>query len=119
MTGWRGRRNTIRSATAELLGALGRTSTDVASRLQSAGVRGIPRSGTSCAVARYLNAVMAADPDVHGVMVSCDGVTVAVRRWWSPHILVAAPAPVRQFIRQFDSGDFPALVADRDRELRL
>jgi hypothetical protein len=51
-------------------------------------------------------------------MVSCEGVTVSVRQWWSPDILVAVPAPVRQFIRLFDSGAFSALVADRDRDLR-
>jgi hypothetical protein len=118
MTGSRRRRKTIRSATAELLGGLGTTSADVAATLELAGVRGVRRSGTSCAIARYLNAVMAADPEVLGVMVSCEGVTVSVRQWWSPDIMVPVPAPIRQFIRQFDSGDFCALVADRDRELR-
>ena len=118
MSGSRRRRKTIRSATVGLLGGLGRTSTDVASTLESAGVRGVPRSGTSCAVARYLNAVMAADPEVQGVMVSCEGVTVSVRQWWSPDIMVPVPAPVRQFIRQFDSGDFSGLVGDRHSELR-
>jgi hypothetical protein len=118
MTGSRRRRKTIRSATVELLGGLGPTSTDVAATLESAGVRGVPRSGTSCAVARYLNAVMAADPEVQGVMVSCEGVTVSVRQWWFPDILVPVPTPVRHFIRQFDSGDFSGLVAERDAELR-
>jgi len=116
MTGSRRRRQTIRSATAELLGDLGPTPVDVASRLHSAGVQGIPRSGTSCAIARYLHAVMAADPQVQGVMVNCEGVTVSVRRWWSPDILVLVPAAVRQFIRQFDSGDFSELVANQNRE---
>jgi hypothetical protein len=87
--------------------------------LESAGVRGVPRNGTSCAIARYLNAVMAVDGEVHGVMVSCEGVTVSVRQWWSPDILVPVPPPVRQFIQQFDSGDFSTLVTDRDSELRL
>jgi hypothetical protein len=118
MTRSRRRRKNIRSATAELLGGLGPTSTDVASALESAGVRGIPRSGTSCAVARYLNAVMAVDPEVQGVIVSCEGVNISVRQWWSPDILVPVPAPVRQFIRQFDSGDFSTLVANRDSQLR-
>ena len=116
MTGSRRRRQTIRSATVELLGDLGPTSDDVASRLHSAGVQGVPRSGTSCAIARYLHAVMAADPQVQGIMVSCEGVTVSVRQWWSPDILVLVPAAVRQFIRQFDSGDFSELVADQHRE---
>jgi len=118
MTGSTHRRRTIRLATAELLDGLGPAPIDVASTLQSAGVRGIRRSGTSCAIARYLNAVMTSDPDVQGVMVSCEGVTVSVRQWWSPDILVPVPAPVRQFIRQFDSGDFSALVANRNSELR-
>jgi hypothetical protein len=102
----------------ELLVGLGPTSTDVAATLASSGVRGLPRSGTSCAIARYLHAVMAVDPEIQGFIVSCEGVTVSVRQWWSPDIMVPVPAPVRQFIRQFDSGDFPALVADRDPELR-
>jgi hypothetical protein len=62
---------------------------------------------------------MAADTEVQGVVVSCDGVAVSVRQWWSPDILVPVPAPVRQFIRQFDSGDFSTLVTDPDSELRL
>jgi hypothetical protein len=118
MTGSRRRRKIIRSATAELLGGLGPTAAAVASRLESAGVRGVPRSGTACAIARYLNAVMAADPAVQGVMVSCEGVTISVPKWWSPDILVPVPAPIRQFIRQFDSGDFSALVVDRKHEVR-
>jgi hypothetical protein len=110
------RRRTIRSATGELLGRLGPTTADVAATLESAGVRGVPRSGTSCAVAHYLHAVMAADPEVQSIMVSSEGVTVSVRQWWSADILVPVPGPVRQFIRQFDSGDFASLVADRDSD---
>jgi hypothetical protein len=60
---------------------------------------------------------MTADPEVQGVMVSCEGVTVSVSRWWWPDVLVPVPAAVRQFIRQFDSGDFSSLVPDRDRRL--
>jgi hypothetical protein len=61
---------------------------------------------------------MAADPEVLGVTVSCEGVTVSVRQWWSPDIQVPVPTPVQHFIRQFDSGDFSALVADQDRQFR-
>jgi hypothetical protein len=59
---------------------------------------------------------MAADPEVQGVMVSSEGVTISVRRWWSADILVPVPSPVRQFIRQFDGGDFATLVANRESE---
>ena len=91
---------------------LGTTTAEVAGTLESAGVRGVPRSGTSCAVARYL----AADPEVQSVMVSSEGVSISVRRWWSADILVPVPAPVRQFIRHFDSGDFATLIAERNGE---
>jgi hypothetical protein len=119
MTGSRRRRRTIRSATTGLLEDLGPTSTAVATTLELAGVRGVPRNGTSCAIARYLNAVMAVDSEVQGVVVSCEGVTVSVQQWWSPDILVPVPPPVRHFIRQFDSGDFSTLVTDPDKEVRL
>jgi hypothetical protein len=106
----------MRSATADLLSRLGATTADVAATLESAGVRGVPRSGTSCAVARYLHAVMAADPEVRSVVVSSEGVSISVRPWWLADIQVAVPEPVRQFIRQFDSGAFATLVADRNGE---
>jgi hypothetical protein len=108
------RRRTIRSATADLLGRLGTSTAEVAATLESAGVRGVPRSGTSCAVARYLHAVMAADPAVQSVVVSSEGVSISVRRWWLTDILVPVPGPVGQFIRQFDSGDFSTLVVERE-----
>jgi hypothetical protein len=110
------RRSIIRSATADLLGRLGGTTADVAATLEAAGVRGVPRSGTSCAVARYLHAVMAADPEVRCLVVSSEGVSISVRQWWSADVLVPVPGPVRQFIRQFDSGGFATLVAERDGE---
>jgi hypothetical protein len=107
------RRRSLRSATGELLGQLGPTTADVAASLESAGVRGVPRSGNSCVIARYLNAVMAADPEVRSIMVSSEGVTVSVKRWWAADVLVPAPKAVRQFIRHFDSGDYANLVAER------
>ena len=110
------RRRSIRSATADLLSRLGTTTAEVAATLESAGVRGVPRSGTSCAIARYLHAVMAAEPEVQSVMVSSEGVSISIRRWWSADIVVPVPAPVRQFIRHFDSGDFATLIAERHGE---
>jgi hypothetical protein len=107
------RRRSLRSATGELLGQLGPTTADVAATLESSGVRGVPRSGTSCVIARYLNAVMAADPQVQSIMVSSEGVTIAVNRWWAADVLVPVPKSVRQFIRQFDGGDYAHLVAER------
>jgi hypothetical protein len=57
---------------------------------------------------------MGADPDVQTVMVSCEGVTISVRQWWAADVIVPVPAPVRQFIRQFDDGEFAALMAERE-----
>jgi hypothetical protein len=59
---------------------------------------------------------MAADPEVQALMVSSEGVTISVRRWWSADILVPVPGPVRQFIRQFDNGEFAHLVAEGNSE---
>ena len=73
----------LRAHTTELLNNLGPNAEAVASRLESAGVKGVPGSGTGCAVARYVNAVMASDPRIGPINVNDEAVTIFGRHWWT------------------------------------
>ena len=87
----RDERAALRAETTDLLQDLGPTADAVAVRLESAGVKGVPGSGTGCAVARYINAVMASDPRLGPITVSNEAVTLLGRHWWSPPVIVAVP----------------------------
>jgi hypothetical protein len=98
--------------TAELLRKLGTTIEDVAATLGSTGVRGIPRSGTGCVLARYVHAVMGPDPRLRAITVTCAAITMTRRRWWLQPVVVSVPPPVQQFIVRFDRWEFSELVAE-------
>ena len=104
-------RAALRAETTQLLQDLGGTADAVAARLESAGVKGVPGSGTGCAVARYINAVMASDPRLGPITVSNEAVTLLGRHWWSPPVIVPVPLSVRNFIVRFDREDFANLTA--------
>jgi hypothetical protein len=112
MTRWTHQRDALRSETADLLTGLGPTTGDVAAKLGSIGVRGVPRSTTSCVLARYMHAVTSPDPRVRAITVNLDAVTILRRRWWSPRVIVPVPLPVQQFILRFDRGEYGDLVAE-------
>ena len=76
-------RAALRVQTTELLTNLGSNAEAVASQLESAGVKGVPGSGTGCAVARYVNAVMASDPRIGPINVNDKAVTIFGRHWWT------------------------------------
>jgi hypothetical protein len=107
----RDERTALRSETTRLLQGLGPTVEAVAGRLEDTGVKGVPGSGTGCAVARYLNAVMASDPRLGPISVSNEAVTILGRHWWTPPVVVSVPASVRSFIVRFDREDFRTLTA--------
>jgi hypothetical protein len=110
MTRARKERAALRSQTSELLKDLGSSADTVAGNLETAGVKGVPGSGTGCAVARYLNAVMASDPRLGPISVNNEAVTIFGRHWWTPPVVVAVPPPVRGFIVRFDREEFRSLA---------
>ena len=103
-------RAALRAQTTELLSHLGSNAEGVASQLESAGVKGVPGSGTGCAVARYVNAVMASDPRIGPINVNDEAVTIFGRHWWTRPVIVPVPAPVRSFILRFDRDEFRHLA---------
>lgn len=112
------RRAELRSQTTQLLNGLGSTTEDVVTTLEQSGVRGIPGNGTQCAVARYLHAVMGADPGVREVIVGNHAVNVRPsRRWWSTCVVVPLSPIVCSFIQQFDRGTFATLVDKSSRSV--
>jgi hypothetical protein len=110
MTRARKERGALRSQTGQLLKDLGSTADTVAGNLETAGVKGVPGSGTGCAVARYLNAVMASDPRLGPISVNNEAVTIFGRHWWTPPVVVPVPPPVRGFIVRFDREEFRNLA---------
>jgi len=90
---------------------LGGSAEAVAKELETAGVKGVPGSGTGCAIARYVNAVMGSDPRLGPITVSNEAVTILGRHWWTPPVIVPVPLAVRSFIVRFDREDFASLTA--------
>lgn len=111
-------RRSIRRGTKRVLEALGDDLVTVASTLDAYGARGTPRSADDCVVARYLGAVLGADPAIVSVAVWQRGVRI---RWASRRrrsMLVPLPRGVAQFIAEFDAGRFPQLIARPGRSRR-
>jgi hypothetical protein len=106
----RDERAALRTQTTQLLQDLGPTAEAVAGRLESAGVKGVPGSGTGCAVARYVNAVMASDPRLGPINVNNEAVTIFGRHWWTRPVIIPVPPPVRGFIIRFDREEFRNLA---------
>ena len=70
----------IKRRVGDLLDELGHDPDEVASSLEAAGVHGVPRSNSSCAVALYTAAGMRADPRIRSVAVGpCTLVLTLVR----------------------------------------
>jgi hypothetical protein len=106
----RDERAALKAQTTQLLKDLGSTSEAVAGRLEAAGVKGVPGSGTGCAIARYVNAVMASDPRLGPINVNNEAVTIFGRHWWTRPVIVPVPPPVRGFIIRFDRDEFRNLA---------
>ncbi len=99
----------MRRAVSDLVDDLGATHNAIAESLANHGVRGIPGSHEQCALARYLRAVVSADPEA--CTVSVPGPTVHVQlNKGRPSVRVRLSSEVRAFVQAFDAGLFPDLV---------
>jgi hypothetical protein len=105
------KRQVLRNEVTTLLNGLGGRAEDVAANLAAEGVRGLPRDRNNCAIARYLNAVLGADPQVRAIVVGSSKLWVRRAPWWSAATLVEIPVPVQQFISLFDSDTYPDLIS--------
>ncbi len=103
----------LKKQTNGLLAGLGRTPEEVAESLGQVGVQGVRKSNRSCAVARYVTAVMGAEPEIRSIAVGpCSLVVNLVHPDDSKpagRLLVQLPKAVRQFVSAFDAGSFPSL----------
>ncbi|MGA2835624.1 MAG: hypothetical protein ABSF84_03405 [Acidimicrobiales bacterium] len=107
----------IRKHAHTLLDELGRSPDEVAASLEAAGVRGVPRSNSSCAIALYTAALMKADSRIRSVAVGpCSLVIDLARRTDSRpggKLSVQLPKPVRGFVAGFDASRYPMVVRER------
>lgn len=72
------------------------TADGIAAFLAERGVKGYRHSHRSCPIANYLDAVS----------VSAFGLT-----WKEPALTVDIPRPALLFVRHFDNGEYPELIA--------
>lgn len=100
----------LRGAVGDCLDQLGHSPEEVASRLETYGVRGVPGKADDCALARYLRAVIGTEHSVGRVGVLEHRLRITRRGWRLPFALPLPPA-IQGFIRDFDEGNYPALVA--------
>ena len=103
----------IKKRVNALLEDLGHDPDEVASTLEAAGVQGVPRSNTSCAVAVYASAVMVADPRIRSVAVGpCTLVLTLAKEDGRPggKLVVQLPKPVRAFVDGFDAARYPKVL---------
>jgi hypothetical protein len=103
-------RRDVRESTRTVLASLGETSAQIAASLDRSGVRAMPRDPNDCAIAVFLNAVLAVHPDVRAVRVLGTEVMLCPERWWHPVVRVSLSTPLRHFVSSFDLGSFPQLI---------
>ncbi len=104
----------IRRRTHALLEGLGSNPGEVAESLHAAGVQGVPRSNSSCAIAVYTAALLKTDPRIRSVAVGpCSLVLTLV----SPddarpagRLAVQLPKAVRGFVTGFDDQQYPEVI---------
>jgi hypothetical protein len=111
MRNWLIPRARLSTQIERLVADLGPTDADVAATLTAAGVKGTPGSDRGNALARYLNAVVAFETQVTGVLVGDREVTVRCNRWWLRDVVVPSPSSVRRFMIRFDNCDYVDLLA--------
>jgi hypothetical protein len=107
---WIAERRVLRAQTLQLLTALGDDADEVATTLESEGVRGKAHSSQGCAIAVYMTAIVGADHRVGSVIVTSTRLGIRPDSRWSPLIVVRLPRAVRQFISAFDAERFPHLL---------
>jgi hypothetical protein len=101
---------TLRPLVRALLTGLGASGSEVARYLAEREVAGTAGDRNHCAVARFLSAVVGAEPGVRSVQVFRRLAVLNLERRW-PWTFVVLPKPVRRFVAAFDAGCFPELVA--------
>ena len=104
----------IKKRAGALLDGLGRSPDEVAHSLEEAGVQGVPRSNSSCAVALYTAALLRADPRIRSVAVGpCTLVLTLTREDGvrpGGRLVVQLPKAVRGFVAGFDARAYPEVV---------
>ena len=103
----------IKRRVGTLLESLGHDPDEVASSLEAAGVQGVPRSNTSCAIALYTSAVMKADPRIKSVAVGpCTLILTLLKEDGRPggKLTIQLPRPVRGFVDEFDAAHYPRVL---------
>jgi hypothetical protein len=103
-------RRTLRQSTVGLAESLGPSASEVASSLGRLNVRGLPRDSTGCALARCVWAIVGSERSVIGVAVTDRSIHIKRPPGRIP-VVVRLPKPLRVFVRAFDSGCYPELVA--------
>jgi len=103
----------IKRRAEALLEGLGHDPDEVASALEAAGVQGVPRSNTACAIALYSSAVMKTDPRIAAVAVGpCTLILTLLKHDGRPggKLTVQLPKPVRGFVDRFDAVHYPRVL---------
>ena len=100
----------LRAQISALLEDLGPTAQAVADNLEAVGITGVPHSGSDCAVARYINAVVGPDNRLRKVAVGRYAVTVVGKRWCTLAVVAPIPEQLRHFIVRFDRHEYPKLI---------
>ncbi len=112
----------IKRQTSGLLAGLGDNPDQVAETLQSNGVHGVPRDNRSCAVARYMSAVVGSDPSIRSVTVGPCSVMLSLVRpddnRPAGRLQIQLPKPVRDFVAAFDASQYPMVTQDPQPEQR-
>jgi hypothetical protein len=107
----------LKRQTRTLLTELGASPDEVFESLNAAGVHGVPKDNRSCAVARYVSALMGSDPRVRAVNVGHCSLLIdtAAPPEFRPNgrLLVQLPKPVRQFVAAFDARRYPEMIEER------
>lgn len=99
----------LRPALKQCARDLGRTADEVARKLTSLGVRGIPHHTGECALARYLKATVGAEASVDKIAVTRNSIKVwQAGRRFPFHVLL--PYTCSSFVSAFDRGSYPRLV---------
>jgi hypothetical protein len=106
-----------------LLNGLGKSPDEVAAALHAAGVQGVPKSNSSCAIALYAAALMRTDPRVRSVAVGPCSLTINLTKPTDSRpggrLSVQLPKPVRGFVAAFDARQYPMVVREQSAHLKV
>jgi hypothetical protein len=110
----------IKRQTSGLLAELGNSPDEVAETLASNGVHGVPRDNHSCAVARYVSAVVGSEPSIRSVAVGPCSMMISLVRPGdnrpAGRLHVQLPKPVRDFVAAFDARQYPMVTQEASSE---